>query len=157
MTAPIEAALAGAGNLDSIRSQSIQGLSVVTAIFRDGTDVYRARQLLSEQLAQVAGSLPDGTQAPKLTPLTSATMDLLKFGLVSDRMSLMDLRTLADWTLAPRLRAVPGISSVSVFGGERRELQIQIDPARLAAAQVSWDEVLAAAKSATAVRVKWRS
>src|SRR5262249_34912674 len=124
VTAPIEAGLAGAGNLDALRSQSIQGLSVVTAVFKDGTDVYRARQVLSEQLAQVETTLPAGVQVPKLTPLSSATMDLLKFGLTSKTLSPMELRTFAEWTIAPRLRAVPGVSSVTMFGGEVRELQV---------------------------------
>lgn len=149
VTTPLEAALAGTGDLEAIRSQSIQGLSVITAVFGEDTDVYRARQLLGEQLAQVA--LPSGVALPKLTPLSSATMDLLKVGLVSDTLSPMELRDLADWTIAPRLRAVSGVSSVTVMGGEVRQLQVQLDLERLAQADVSVDEVLEAARQASAV------
>jgi CzcA family heavy metal efflux pump len=152
VTAPIESALSGAGSLEAIRSQSIQGLSVITAVFRDGTDVYRARQLLSEQLAQVAPTLPEGVESPKLTPLTSATMDLLKVGLLSDVLSPAELRTFAEWTIAPRLRAVPGVSSVTLFGGDVRQLHVELDPERLARADVSLEDVLAAARAGTAVR-----
>ena len=152
VTAPIESALSGAGSLDSIRSQSIQGLSIVTATFREGTDVYRARQLLSEQLTQVASELPDGVQSPKLTPLTSATMDLLKLGLLSEKMPSAELRAFAEWTIAPRLRAVPGVSSVTLFGGDIRQFQVEIDPERLAALGVALEEVLDATKQATAIR-----
>jgi len=152
VTAPIEAALSGAGSLDTIRSQSIQGLSVVTAVFREGTDVYRARQLLSEQLTDAAANLPDGVEPPKLTPLSSATMDLLKIGLLSEKLTPAELRTFAEWTIAPRLRAVAGVSSVTLFGGDVREFHVELDPERLAAIGVALDDVLDAARQATAVR-----
>ncbi len=152
VTAPIEAALAGAGNLESFRSQSIQGLCVVTAVFVEHTDIYKARQLLAEQLAQVAAELPDGVDPPALTPLTSATMDLLKIGLVCDQLSLLELRTFADWTVVPRLRAVAGVANVTVFGGDVRQLQIEVDPARLAASGLALADVLAAARDATGAR-----
>ncbi|MBL8843355.1 MAG: efflux RND transporter permease subunit [Planctomycetes bacterium] len=152
VTAPIEASLQGAGNLDSVRSQSIQGLCVVTATFEEGTDPFRARQVLAEQLATVAGELPAGVEAPKLTPLTSATMDLLKVGLVSTRLTPMELRTFAEWTVAPRLRAVAGVSSVTLFGGEVRQLQVECDPARLAAAGVALESLLEAVRRATGIR-----
>src|SRR3974390_2765823 len=89
VTRPIESVLNGVGNLESVRSESIQGLSVVTAVFKEGTDVYLARQLLSENLAQLAGQLPTGVKAPTLSPLTSSTMDLPKFGLRSERLTPM--------------------------------------------------------------------
>ncbi len=152
VTAPIEASLQGAGNLDSVRSQSIQGLCVVTATFEEGTDPFRARQVLAEQLATVAGELPAGVEAPKLTPLTSATMDLLKVGLVSTHLTPMELRTFAEWTVAPRLRAVAGVSSVTLFGGEVRQLQVECDPARLAAAGIAIEQLLEAVRRATGIR-----
>jgi CzcA family heavy metal efflux pump len=152
VTVPIEAALSGAGSVELIRSDSIQGLSVVSAFFKEGTDVYRARQLLSEQLADVAARLPDGVPAPRLGPLTSSTMDLLKIGLLSDRLSPAELRSFAEWTIAPRLRAAAGVASVTMFGGDVRELHVEIDPERLAQADVALDEVLDAARHATGVR-----
>ncbi len=152
VTRPVETSVNGVGNLDSVRSQSIQGLSIVTAVFNDDTDIFRARQMLGERLAEIAVELPQGVHAPKMTPLTSATMDLLKIGLSSDVLSPMDLRALADWTIRPRLQAVPGVASVNVYGGEVRQLQVQVIPERLAALEVSIDEVLAAARAASGVR-----
>src|SRR3989454_1027144 len=152
VTRPIESELNGVGNLESIRSESIQGLSVITAVFKEGTDIYVARQMLTEQLASVAGELPVGVKSPKMSPLTSSTMDLLKFGLVSEKLSPMELRTFADWTVRPRLLSVPGVARISVFGGEVRQLQIQVRPDRLIAFDLSIQDVLNAAREATGVR-----
>src|SRR5438046_1815025 len=152
VTRPIESELGGVGNLESIRSESIQGLSVVTAVFKEGTDVYVARQMLAERLATLAGKLPLGVKPPKMSPLTSSTMDLLKFGLVSDQLSPMALRTFADWTVRPRLLSVPGVAKVTVFGGEVRQLQIQARPDRLLAFDLALQDVLNAAREATGVR-----
>jgi CzcA family heavy metal efflux pump len=152
VTRPIEAAMNGASALESLRSQSIQGLSIITAVFREGTDVHRARQALNELIAAVATELPAGVHAPKMTPLVSATMDLLKIGLVSETMSPMELRSFAQWTLRPRLLSVPGIATVSMFGGEVRQLQIQVLPERLIAFDLALSDVLDAARAATGVR-----
>jgi CzcA family heavy metal efflux pump len=152
VTRPVENALNGAGNLDSIRSESIQGLSVVTAVFKEGTDIHIARQMLTERLAQLGGELPAGVQSPKMEPLTSSTMDLLKFGLTSEKISPMALRTFADWTVRPRLLSVPGVAATKVFGGEVRQMQIQIKPDRLLAFGISVQDVSSAASAATGVR-----
>jgi CzcA family heavy metal efflux pump len=152
VTRPVENALNGAGGLESIRSESIQGLSIVTVVFKEGTDVLVARQMLSERLVETAARLPVGVKTPKMTPLTSATMDLLKIGLLSTNRTPMELRTLADWTLRPRLLAVPGVAKVSVFGGEVRQLQIQVRPDRLVAFNLTLADVTAAARAATGVR-----
>ncbi|HXT39460.1 MAG TPA: efflux RND transporter permease subunit, partial [Candidatus Angelobacter sp.] len=152
VTRPIESVLNGAGNLQSIRSESIQGLSVVTAVFKEGTDIYIARQLLTENLAQLSGQLPAGVKAPTMSPLTSSTMDLLKFGLISKKMSPMQLRTFADWVVKPRLLSVQGVAGVKVFGGEVRQIQIQVKSDRLAAFGLSLEDVLAAARASTGVR-----
>ena len=152
VTTPIENAVNGVGNLESIRSQSIEGFSVITAIFKAGTDVLQARQLVGERLLEVAGKLPQGVAPPTMAPLTSATSTALVIGLVSDTRSLMDLRTFADWTLRPRLLAVPGVAKVVIFGGEVRQLQIQVRPDRLVAYGLSIDDVLRAGREATAVR-----
>jgi len=151
VTRPVEAAVNGAVGLDALRSQSIQGLSVVTAVFRDEVDPHRARQVLSEQLAEAARDLPAGVEAPKLTPLTSATMDLLKIGLVSDTLTPMELRAFAQWTVRPRLLGVSGVAHVSLFGGEVEELQVQVDPARLALAGLGLQELLEAVRASTGV------
>jgi CzcA family heavy metal efflux pump len=152
VTRPVESALNGAGDLDSIRSESIQGLSVVTAVFKEGTDIHIARQMLTERLAQLGGDLPAGMQSPKMEPLTSSTMDLLKFGLTSEKISPMELRTFADWTVRPRLLSVPGVAATKVFGGEVRQMQIQIRPDRLLAFGISVQDVSSAATEATGVR-----
>ena len=152
VTRPVENAMNGAVNLESIRSESIQGLSVVTAVFKDGTDIFRARQMLSERMAQLAGELPVGVAAPKMEPLTSSTMDLLKFGIASEKLSPAALRTFADWTIRPRLLSVPGVAALKVFGGEVRELQIQFQPERLKMFGVSVQDMANAARAATGVR-----
>lgn len=152
VTRPIESAVNGAASLQSVRSESIQGLSVVTVVFKDGTDVYQARQSLAEKLGTLGRQLPDGVHAPTLSPLMSSTMDLLKIGLVSEKVNGRDLRTLADWTLKPRLLAVEGVAAASVFGGEVEQLQVQVLPERLAAFDLTMADVLDCARASTGVR-----
>lgn len=151
VTRPIETAINGLGRMESMRSESIQGLSIITVVFEEDTDVFRARQMLAEMLSVVAGSLPAGVQPPRMTPLTSSTMDLLKIGLVSDRLTPMQLRSFADWTLKPRLLSVSGVAKCSVFGGEARQWQIQVQADRLRAYGLAISDVLAAARVATGV------
>lgn len=152
VTRPVETAIAGLGNQESLRSESIQGLSIVTMVFTEGTDVFRARQTLSEKLGEMGSQLPAGVKPPKMSPLTSSTMDLLKIGLVCDKLSPMALRTFADWTLKPRLLAVPGVAKCSAFGGEVRQIQIQVQEERLIAHGLAVSDVLNAARLATGVR-----
>ncbi len=151
VTRPVESALNGAGNLESIRSESIEGLSVVDAVFKEGTDIYIARQTLSESLSQLSGQLPTGVKAPTMSPLTSSTMDLLKFGLTSDKLTPMQLRTFADWVVKPRLLSVQGVAGVKVFGGDIRQLQIQVHPEKLIAFGLTLQDVSAAATQSTGV------
>jgi CzcA family heavy metal efflux pump len=152
VTRPIENVVNGVGDLVSIRSQSIQGFSLVVAIFRDGTDIWQARQRVSERLVEVARQLPEGVQAPILAPLTSSTSLVLTVGLTSEKRTPMELRTFADWTVRPRLLGVPGVASVVEFGGEVRQLQVQLRPDRLAAYDLAIGDVIAAARGATGVR-----
>ena len=151
VTRPLENTINGLGSMESLRSESIPGLSIITAVFKEGTDIFIARQMLAEKLGETAGELPAGVKTPVMSPLTSATMDLLKVGLVSDKLSPMELRTLADWTIKPRLLSVPGVARCMVFGGEVRQLQIQVVPDRLMAYGVSISEVLSAARLSTGV------
>src|SRR6185295_17586280 len=151
VTRPVESTINGLGNMESLRSESIPGLSVITAVFEEGTDIFIARQTLAERLAETASELPAGVKAPFMTPLTSATMDMLKIGLVSEKLSPMELRTLADWTLKPRLLSVPGVARCIVFGGEVRQLQIQVQPDRLMAYGLAISDVLNAARLSTSV------
>ena len=152
VTRPVETAIAGLGNQESLRSESIQGLSIITMVFTEGTDVFLARQTLSEKLGEMGSQLPAGVKPPKMSPLTSSTMDLLKIGLVSDKLSGMALRTFADWTIKPRLLAVPGVAKCSAFGGEVRQIQIQVQEERLIAHGLAVSDVLNAARLATGVR-----
>ncbi len=151
VTRPLENTINGLGNMASLRSESISGLSVVTAVFKEGTDIFIARQMLNEKLGEMAGELPAGVKTPVMSPLTSATMDLLKIGLVSDKLSPMELRTLADWTVKPRMLSVPGVARCIVYGGEVRQLQIRVQPERLMAYDLSVSDVLNAARESTGV------
>ena len=152
VTQPVENAVNGVEGIESLRSVSIQGLSLTTITFKPGSDIYRARQTVAERLAAVASQLPQGVPAPAMSPLTSSTSVMLMAGLTSEKRSLMELRTLADWTIKPRLLSVPGVAKVAVFGGEAKEFQIQVRPDRLVAFDLALDDVLAAARRATAVR-----
>src|SRR6516225_2995023 len=151
VTLPIETMVNGLGDMESLRSESINGLSIITAVFKEGSDVFRARQMLAEKLSETTGTLPSTVATPRMTPLTSSTMDLLKIGLVSDKMSPMQLRTFADWTLKPRLLSVPGVAKCSTFGGEVRQIQIQVQPERLLNYNLALSDVLGAARLATGV------
>ncbi len=152
VTLPIETALGGVTGLEALRSESIQGLSVINAVFADDTDVYIARQALAERLADIGPRLPAGVLSPRLSPLTSATMDVLKIGLTSHTQSPMELRALADWTIRPRLLMVPGVARVNVFGGEVRQLQVRVQPAVAHAHGLSLSDIVASARAATALR-----
>ena len=117
VTKQVENAVNGAAGLATLRSESIPGLSVVTITFTNGVDVHIARQGISERLSESGSSLPAGVGTPKLSPLVSSTMDLLKIGLLSDKVDAYELRDTADWIIKPRLLAVPGVAHVIVFGG----------------------------------------
>ncbi|MEP6687968.1 MAG: efflux RND transporter permease subunit [Gemmatimonadales bacterium] len=152
VTKPLEDAINGVEGIAAVRSQSIQGLSVITAVLADHEDIYRARQAVAERLGEVAGRLPATVEPPVLTPLTSSSSTVLVVGVVSDTRSLMDQRTFVDWTMRPRLLATPGVSKVAVFGGDVRQLQIQLDPDRLRLHGIGVAEVVEAARQATGVR-----
>lgn len=152
VTQPIELAINGTVGIHTLRSGSIQGLSVVTVVFDSRTDIYRDRQLVAERLATLEGRLPQGVRAPEITPLTSSTSDVLCVGLSSDKQSLTSLRTTADWAVRPRLLAVPGVAGVSVFGGDVKQFQIQFIPKRLVQYDLTVDDILAAARRATGIR-----
>ena len=151
VTQKIESAVNGAEGLTAMRSSSIQGLSLVTLVFGGKGDVYHDRQLVVERLAGVSSSLPAGAGAPVMTPLTSSTGDLMTIGITSDNLSPVELRSLADWTIKPRLLAVPGLAKVGVYGGLVREIRVDVDPSALVRYDISIDDVLAAARRATGV------
>ena len=152
VTTPLESLLSGAIGLESMRSESIAGLSVISLGFADGIDPLLARQGIAERLAGASALLPAAVALPQMSPLTSSTMDLLKIGLLSDQLDAYALRELADYSLKPRLLALPGVARVTVFGGDVRQLQIQLDPERMRAQAIGVPEVLAAARAALGQR-----
>jgi CzcA family heavy metal efflux pump len=151
VTQPLENSINGVTGIESLRSNSIQGLSVIIVIFRGGSDIYLDRQLVNERLATLEGQFPVGVHPPIMEPLTISTGTVLVVGLTSETKSLMDLRTVADWTLRPRLLAVPGVASVSVFGGQVKQLQVQFLPEKLVQYGLALSDVVTAAQKATGV------
>jgi CzcA family heavy metal efflux pump len=152
VTRPIENSINGVPGVQTIRSSSIQGVSVVTVFFDSASDIYRNRQVVAERLSAATQQLPQGVAPPIMTPLTSSTSRMLVVGLTSRTRSLMDLRTVADWTVRLRLLAVPGVASVTVFGRDKRSIQIQVHPDELIRHDLTLDDVVAAARRATGVR-----
>lgn len=148
VTQQIETSISGLIGLKTLRSQSIQGLSIVTATFDENSDIYRNRQLLSERLVSLSARLPAGIGVPVAVPLSSSSATVLTIGLNSDSKSLMELRTFVDWTLAPRLLSIPGVADVNVFGGDVQQLQIQIKPDVLQRFDLAMEDVVNAAASA---------
>lgn len=146
VTFPVETALNGATDVRRVRSSSTTGFSVVWVEFNWGTDIYRARQITSEKLAVVGESLPEGVGTPTLGPQSSILGEMMIIGLTSDSTSLRDLRTLADWTIRPRLLSIGGVAQVTVIGGEMKEYQILLDLPRMKQYGVTLDEVLNAAR-----------
>lgn len=147
VTRPLEANLNGTANVKVVRSVSTIGLSVITIIFQDSTNVLVARQLVSEKLQAARGQLPDNVREPVLAPMTTAAGDILKIGLYSTgETSAMDLRTIADWTLRMRLMAVSGVSNVVVIGGDVKQYQVLVDPEKLKQYDVTLAQVVAAAR-----------
>ena len=146
---PIEAAVNGATGIRRVRSTSSPGFSVVWVEFDWNTDVYLARQMVSERLAAVASELPAGVNAPVLGPQASILGEMMIIGLTSpgDSVGMMELRTIADRTIRPRLLSLSGVSSVSVIGGDARELQVLLDPAKMKAYGVNLSELLEATES----------
>jgi CzcA family heavy metal efflux pump len=149
VTLPLEQALNGISWLTTIRSKSVLGLSSIDLRFAPGTDLLRARQLVQERLAAV--SLPAVARAPHVLPPLSSLSRVLKIGVTSKSLSQMELSELARWTIRPRLMAVPGVANVAIWGQRDRQLQVLVDPDRLAANGVSLDQVVRAAAAAAVV------
>lgn len=152
VTQPIETTVRPLINLENLRSESIQGLSIVTATFAESSDIYLNRQLVSERLASLGQKLPTGIGTPVAVPLSSSSATVLTIGLASEKISLMELRSLVDWTLAPRLLAIPGVADVNVFGGDVQQLQVQVKPDALQRFNLTLEDVVDAAASAADMR-----
>lgn len=142
VTFPVETAVNGATDVRRVRSSSTTGFSVVWVEFDWGTDIYRARQIVSEKLSAAAEGLPDGVGNPTLGPQSSILGEVLFIGLTTDSLSLLDLRTLADWTIRPQLLATGGVAQVTVLGGDIKEYQILLSPERMKHYGVTLSEVI---------------
>lgn len=140
VTFPIETAVNGASNVRRVRSASLHGVSFVWTEFDWGTDIYRARQTISEKMVTLAGTLPQGI-TPVLAPQSSIMGEILMVSLEADSTSMMELRTLADWVVKPAILATGGVSQVTSIGGELKQFQILADPARMEAYGVTLDDI----------------
>lgn len=146
VTFPIETAVNGATNVRRVRSSSSTGFSIVNIEFDWGTDIYKARQIVSEKIAMVGADLPENVGNPTLGPQASILGELMIIGLTADTTSMQDLRTIADWTIRPRLLSTGGVAQVAVMGGDIKEYQILMDPGKMRRHGVSMDEVIYAVK-----------
>ena len=146
VTFPVETAVNGATGVRRVRSSSTNGFSVVWVEFDWDTDIYLARQIVSEKLAVVNESLPANVGKPTLGPQSSILGEMLIIGLTADSTSMLDLRTIADWTIRPRLLSTGGVAQVAVLGGDIKEYQIQLDPERMRHYGVSLTEVMNATR-----------
>lgn len=148
ITLPLETALNGTPNVQMVRSISTTGLSVLTLIFEDGTNVFTARQLVAERIQGERERLPANSKEPVLMPITSAVGDILRIGLIpTGSTSLMDLHTRALWDVKRRIMSVSGVANVVLYGGEEKQYQVQVDPRALKDYGVTLEQVLAAARA----------
>lgn len=146
VTFPIETAINGATNVRRVRSSSSTGFSIVNVEFDWDTDIYKARQIVSEKIAMLGDELPDNVGTPTLGPQSSILGELMIIGLTADTTSMEDLRTIADWTVRPRLLSTGGVAQVAVTGGDIKEYQILMDPGKMKRFGVSMDEIAYAVK-----------
>ncbi len=152
ITIPLETALNGAPGLRRVRSNSTTGLSVVTLEFDWSTDPVDARRVVSERLGAASGALPDDLPPPVMAPASSVMGEIMFAALRSETHSPMDLKSTADWTIRRRLLAVPGIAEVMTIGGDERQVQLLVDPARMSARGIGMNQVVSAMEEASATR-----
>ena len=151
VTLPIEKNLGGTIGIETIRSQSIPGLSVITIVFNEHTDIFRNRQVISERLASIVSVMPPGI-IPKITPLTSAASSVLGIGITSKSRSLTELRTVVDRLIIPHLLSIPGVADVNIFGGKVKQYQVEIQPEKLIQSNISIEQIISAASKSSGVR-----
>lgn len=142
VTYQLETALNGSPNVRRIRSSSAAGISIVWVEFDWGTDIYRARQIVSERIPMVRENLPDGIGAPTMAPISSIMGEIMLLGITSDSLSAMELRTLSDWTIRPRLKAIGGIANVIVIGGDFKQYQVLANPEKMKHFNVSLKDLV---------------
>jgi CzcA family heavy metal efflux pump len=148
ITVPLEEALSGTPGLDIMRSKSVPGLSSILMIFRPGTDLILARQFVQERLALAQPTLPNVSRPPTMLQPLSSTSRVMKIGLSSKQMSMIDLSEINRFTIRPKLMAVPGVANVAVWGDRKRQFQVQVDPDQLQAYNLSLDDVMGATADA---------
>lgn len=148
VTRPIESAINGTPGVETVRSSSAVGISVVKVIFSWDTEIYRARQLITERLQQTQNQFPQGVESPQISPVNSPLGAIVKYAFTTDTTSLMEVRRIVDWQVKNRLLAVPGVTQIVIFGGDERQYQVLIDPNRLKQFNVSVTEVQEAAEKA---------
>ena len=144
ITTPVELAMSGLPRLEEVRSTSKFGLSAVTVVFQDGTDIYFARQLVTERLQAAREAIPEGYGDPELGPISTGLGEIYQFEVHGEGKSPMDLRTILEWEISPRLRLVPGVVEVNAFGGEFKTYEVQVDDQALIQYDVAVGEVLSA-------------
>ncbi|MCA9187230.1 MAG: efflux RND transporter permease subunit, partial [Planctomycetales bacterium] len=142
VTFVVESKMQGLPDVEEIRSVSKFGLSVVTVVFKDGTDIFRSRQLMTERLVELRGELPEHASDPQLGPIATALGEVLQFEVRGAGYTAMELRTILEWQIAPQLRQVKGVTEINTHGGYYKSFEIQVDPQRLASLQVSLKEIL---------------
>jgi CzcA family heavy metal efflux pump len=151
VTVPLENAMNGVPGLTTLRSKSVLGLSQVVMLFERGTDLLGARQLVQERLLRMTSSLPAAAHPPVILSPLSSLSRVMKIGVTSERLSQVELSTLAKWTIRPRLMSIPGVANVAIWGQRDRQLQVLVDPDRLRANNVTLNDVLTATREGTAV------
>jgi len=142
VTYQLETAMNGSPNVRRIRSSSAAGISIVWIEFEWGTDIYRARQIVSERIPMVRESLPTEVGSPTMAPISSIMGEVMLLGVTSDSLSPMELRTLSDWTIRPRIKSIGGIANVIVIGGDYKQYQVLVNPEKLKYYDVSLGELL---------------
>ncbi len=147
LTIPVEGAMSGLPNVEQIRSISKFGISVVTIVFHEGTDLYRARQLASERLTKAADAIPKGYGTPTLGPISTALGEIFQFQIRGKGISPMELRTILDWFVAYQLRGVPGVTEINAHGGELKTFQVELSPDKLAEYHLSMTDVFNALRT----------
>lgn len=150
VTIPVERAMAGLPSATEVRSVSKYGLSVVTIVFSDGTDIYWARQLVNERMSGAQEAVPPRYGKPEMGPISTGLGEVFQFVVRNDNLTLMQLEEQLDWFIAPQLRTVPGIVEVNSFGGEDKQYQVVLDPGRLQATGVSISQVVDALERSNA-------
>lgn len=151
ITIPLENVLNGTSHVQTVRSSSIEGLSFITVVFNWGTDIYTARQLVTEKIQRVASAFPNGIKAPILSPVTSPVGSVYMFAITSKQTPLIDVRTFADWEIKNRLLSVPGVAQVLVYGGDVKQYQVLVSPESLKKYDISLNQIISAVEDSNII------